>query len=456
MSTINLLPESLSKRARFLNEVQSDSNGETVVYWMERDQRVADNWALIVANEISNKLKKQLVVIFNFDTEFYGHEYRRIDFLFKGLREVEAQFEKLNIPFIVATGNSEKNIIQLLEKFNTACLVTDFNPLKPIVKSKSEIAKRINLPIIEVDAHNIVPVWRASNKEEFGARRIRGKINKLLETYLTDFPKIQKQGVGKIKFVKNNYELLLSQIDIDLSVYPINRLNSGGSAGFETLQKFFDKKLKVYGDERNDPNKNAISNLSPYFHFGQISTQRVALIMQGLADNPNAKVFLEEMIIRRELSDNYTFYNKDYDNFNGFPNWAKISLDMHRTDKREYLYSTEEFEKCITHDSLWNAAQNELLTSGKIHGYMRMYWAKKILEWTNSPEEAQNIAIYLNDKYALDGRDANGFTGIAWSIGGVHDRAWFERSVYGKVRYMNYNGAKRKFDIQKYIMNFSN
>ena len=448
--------DSARKRFRYLNDKPFNPNGETVIYWMERDQRVDDNWAFIVASEISKKHNKQLVIIFNYDTEFYGNELRRFDFLTKGLEEVELECERLNIPFIFTHGDSHDKITKQIEKINASSLITDSNPLKPIKKAKSEIAKKVNLQFLEVDAHNIVPVWIASNKEEFGARTIRGKLNHLLEEYLTDFPKIEKQIQGKIKFVKNDFEKTSSELKLDLTVKPISWIKPSSNAAFEVFQNFIDKKLKTYGDKRNDPNKNVISNLSPYFHFGQISAQRVAYIMQSLSDNPNTKVFLEEMVIRRELSDNYTFYNDNYDNFNGFPNWAKISLNTHREDKREYLYLSSEFETNSTHDPLWNAAQTELATTGKMHGYMRMYWAKKILEWTKSPEEAQNVAIYLNDKYALDGRDPNGFTGIAWSIGGVHDRAWFERSIYGKVRYMNFNGAKRKFDIQEYITNFSN
>lgn len=454
MSATNSHLDSARKRFRYLNDNSFNSRGETVVYWMERDQRVEDNWALIVANEISKKNNKQLVILFNYDIEFYGNELRRFDFMTKGLKEVEAKCKNLNIPFVFTHGNSKNKVIQQIERLNACSLITDSNPLTSIKKSKTEIAKNIAIQFLEVDAHNIVPVWIASNKEEFGARTIRGKLNKFFEEYLTDFPKIERQVKGEVKLVKNDYDKILTELDS--SVKPITWTKPGENFALKIFQEFIDKKLIKYSDERNDPNKNAISNLSPYFHFGQISTQRVALIMQGLADNPNTKVFLEEMIIRRELSDNYTFYNDNYDNFNGFPRWAKISLDIHRTDERDYLYSIEEFEKSITHDSLWNAAQIELVTTGKMHGYMRMYWAKKILEWTNSPDEGQIIAIYLNDKYSLDGRDPNGYTGIAWSIGGVHDRAWFERSVYGKVHYMNYSGAKRKFDIQKYIIKFSN
>lgn len=199
-----------------------------------------------------------------------------------------------------------------------------------------------------------------------------------------------------------------------------------------------------------------MSNLSSYLHFGQISAQRVALEVQPFIEYAESqKSFLEELIVRRELSDNFCFYNKYYDSFEGFPNWAKKTLNEHRNDKREFIYSLQQFEDAKTHDDLWNAAQIEMTTTGKMHGFMRMYWAKKILEWSASPEDALETAIYLNDKYELDGRDPNGYVGCAWSIGGVHDRAWAERPVFGKIRFMNYNGCKRKFDINSYIKKIS-
>jgi deoxyribodipyrimidine photo-lyase len=191
--------------------------------------------------------------------------------------------------------------------------------------------------------------------------------------------------------------------------------------------------------------------MSPFLHYGHISSQEIAL---EIIDQTNRKIYesyLEELIIRKELSDNYCYFNENYDNYNGFPAWAQKSLNEHRNDERDYIYSRHEFETAKTHDKLWNAAQLQMVNTGKMHGFMRMYWAKKILEWSESPEKAQEIAIYLNDKYELDGRDPSGYTGIAWSIGGVHDRAWFTRKVFGKIRYMNDKGCERKFDVEEYI-----
>ncbi len=242
----------------------------------------------------------------------------------------------------------------------------------------------------------------------------------------------------------------------DKSVDELKVFIPGEIAAKTLLQEFISNKLKKYNELRNDPANNFQSDLSPYLHFGQISAERIALEVKNSTLVEELKeAFLEELIVRRELADNYCFYISNYDNFNGFHPWAHETLNQHRADARPYIYNLEQFELAKTHDKYWNAVQNEMVIYGKMHGYMRMYWAKKILEWTKSPEEAQDFAIYLNDKYELDGRDPNGYTGIAWSIGGVHDRAWTEKDVFGKIRFMNEGGLKRKFEIDKYANKFS-
>jgi deoxyribodipyrimidine photo-lyase len=238
-------------------------------------------------------------------------------------------------------------------------------------------------------------------------------------------------------------------------VKPVSWINPGEDEALKTLRFFVSNKLNEYKKQRNDPNEYGCSQLSPYLHFGQISAQRVAIEVLNSDIQPEAIVsFLEELIIRRELSDNYCYYNPKYDSFDGFPFWAQKTLNEHRLDEREFLYNIGDFENASTHEKLWNSAQNQLKDTGKMHGYLRMYWAKKILEWTSSPEEALKTAIYLNDKYSLDGRDPNGYVGCAWSIGGVHDRAWNQHPVYGKIRYMNESGCRRKFDVKKFISHF--
>lgn len=437
------------KRLRILQEGINKSG--PVVYWMQRDQRAHDNWALLYAQQKAIEQKEQLYVVFNLVPNFLEATIRQYGFMLKGLQEVETELSKYNIPFVITTGDAGEEIPRFLESINASLLVADFNPLKIVRRWKKSVADKIKIPFHEVDAHNIVPCLHVSDKQEFAAYTIRPKIKKLLHEFLDEFPPLQKMK-SNVSTEKINWSNLYKSLNINNNVKEVDWLIPGEAAAHKILQQFITEKFARYGTERNIPTNDTQSNLSPYFHFGQISPQRVALAIQPLTEHAEShKAFLEEMIIRRELSDNFCYFNKNYDSFDGFPEWAKDSLNIHRKDKRDFIYSLEEFESARTHDDLWNAAQMEMVNKGKMHGYMRMYWAKKILEWTKSPEDAIRIAIYLNDKYELDGRDPNGYTGIAWSIGGVHDRPWFERPVYGKIRYMNYNGCAKKFDVNKYI-----
>ncbi len=426
-----------------------------VIYWMSRDQRVFDNWALIYAYQMAVERKHPFAVHFNFVPIFKNANWRHYDFMIKGLREVQKDLEEFDIPFIVTYGKHNEQISDLVEGLNAGLLVTDFSPLRNARKVRKELVDNLSIRVEEVDAHNVIPAWIVSDKQEYAARTIRPKIHKLLPEYLTNFPKLKKQKLSLKRKIKSvSLEEITKKLNYDESVEPIEWLQSGFREGMKVIDSFINQKLYGYDEKRNDPNEDYQSNLSPYLHFGQISAQKVALLVkESGAPQKDIDAFLEELIVRKELSDNYCFYNSNYNNPGGFPNWARDSLKKHQKDKREYIYSLDELENYRTHDDLWNAAQSEMVNKGKMHGYMRMYWAKKILEWTASFEIAQKYAIYLNDKYELDGRDPNGYTGIAWSIGGVHDRPWFEREVFGKVRYMNYNGAARKFDVNKYIKN---
>jgi len=435
--------------------------GETasgpVVYWMSRDQRVNDNWALIHAANEARKRRAPLAVVFNLVPEFLGATVRQYDFMLNGLREIEKSLQKLSIPFVLLTGKPATNIPLFLKKTGAGLLVKDFSPLKINRLWTKDVAARANIPIHEVDAHNIVPCRIAAGKQEFGAYTIRPRINRRLGEFFDDFPRLRKHAYPwPHKIVPINWQKIRGTIKVDNKVAAISWLHAGEKAARKVLKEFIAKRLISYDEKRNDPNENGQSNLSPYLHFGQISAQRAAMeIMKAAAGDGAKGAFLEELIIRRELSDNFCFYNNNYDNPDGFPDWAKRTLNDHRNDPREYSYSTDQFEMAETHDDLWNAAQKEMVITGKMQGFMRMYWAKKILEWTPNVEKAMIIAIYLNDKYELDGRDPNGYAGIAWSLGGVHDRAWGERDIFGKIRYMNFGGCKRKFDVAAYIEKIS-
>jgi len=432
-----------------------------VVYWMSRDQRIHDNWALVFAAKKAAGLKSSLIVLFCIVSDFLGAGLRHYDFMLKGLEQTRKACLSYGIPFMIIKGSPEKEIPAFIKTSVASTLVTDFDPLKIKRNWKNAILGKTPAAIYEVDAHNIVPCWHASNKLEYGAYTIRPKIKKLLGSYLEDFPDTEEllkpfknkktQSLEK-ESVKINEENLIAGLKINNSPPAVSWIKPGYRPALEMLGNFLQKGIYNYNEHRNDPSQNAQSHLSPYIHYGQISAQRIALeILKLDIEEALKEPFLEELIVRRELSDNYCYYNENYGSFDGFPSWAKETLNIHRHDKRDYLYSFNEFENAQTHDDLWNAAQIEMVKYGKMHGYMRMYWAKKILEWTASPEQALEYAIFLNDKYSLDGRDPNGYTGIAWSIGGVHDRAWRERNIFGKIRYMSYSGCRRKFDINKYI-----
>jgi deoxyribodipyrimidine photo-lyase len=439
------------QRIRRLNKLNY-KNGP-VVYWMSRDQRVHDNWALLYAQELAERHETDMCIVFCLSPKFLDASHRQYDFMIRGLVEIEKALNKYNIPFQLLLGEPAIEIAKYLNRKKIGALVTDFSPLRIKREWNRAIINRLDIPIFEVDAHNIVPCWKASDKQEYAAYTFRPKINGLLGEYLCEFPQLKKQkSKGKFKIASNNWAKAKKSLKVDRSIQPVEWISPGYKGGMKRITEFLKRHLPDYADRRNDPNKKAQSDLSPYLHFGQISAQRVALdVEKSKLNKDSTDSFLEELIVRRELADNFCYHNDKYDSFESFPDWARKTLNDHRKDKRDIIYTPRQFEDGETHDDLWNAAQMEMVITGKMHGYMRMYWAKKILEWSKTPEEALETAIYLNDKYELDGRDPNGYSGIAWSIGGVHDRAWPERKIFGKIRYMSYDGCRRKFDVDKYI-----
>jgi deoxyribodipyrimidine photo-lyase len=428
-----------------------------IVYWMSRDQRAHDNWALLFAQELGFKQRTPLAVVLCLVPQFLGATIRQYGFMLQGLRETENILKGKNIPFFLILGSPEKEIPKFAAQNEISALVTDLDPLRLKKTWKKSVLNRIDIPVYEVDAHNIIPCWIASPKQEFAAYTFRPKVKRQLSEFMDDFPNLKKHTFSwKEKAEETDWGRAKKSLKVDRKVLEVDWIKPGEKAAKQTLSHFIQYKLSDYDAKRNDPNQDGQSNLSSYLHFGQISAQRVALLIKKSSTPPSKQQsFLEELIVRRELADNFCFYNGHYDDFKGFPDWAKKTLNEHRHDRREYIYSLEQFETGQTHDDLWNAAQKEMVKTGKMHGYLRMYWAKKILEWTETPDEALKAAIYLNDKYELDGRDPNGYTGIAWSIGGVHDRAWFPRPIFGKVRYMSYKGASLKFDVKAYIKKVS-
>ncbi|MBD3191986.1 MAG: deoxyribodipyrimidine photo-lyase [Candidatus Heimdallarchaeota archaeon] len=439
-------------RIKKLNNYDINKQGDYVLYWMQAAQRAEDNLALEYAIKQANELKKPLIVCFGLTDHFPEANIRHYHFMLQGLQEVGQALHKRGIKFLIRKESPERAAVKMAE--NASLIIGDRGYLKIEKEWRRYVQGRINSPLIQVETNVVVPIEEASNKEEYAAYTIRPKINKQLDDYLIG---IKERTVKNSSldfdfqtFKISDIQKAFAELNIDKSVPKSDYFKGGTSKAKRLLKSFITKKLEKYADLRNDPSKDYLSHMSPYLHFGQISPRFIALQISKTAD-PGKEAYLEELIIRRELSMNFVFYNEHYDDFERIlPHWAKKTLEEHRKDEREYLYSLEEFEQAKTHDPYWNAAQTEMVKTGKMHGYLRMYWGKKILEWTENPQKAHEIALYLNNKYELDGRDPNGFTGVAWCFG-KHDRAWKERPIFGKVRYMNARGLERKFDINSYV-----
>jgi len=447
-----------NERIEKLND-KSINKGKYVLYWMQSSQRDHFNHALEYSILNANELQKPLIVYFGITDKFPEANRRHYHFMFEGLMDVKASLEDRNIEMIILTESPEIGAIKLSKK--ASLVIVDAGYLKIERKWRNIVAKHVECPLIQVETNVIVPVKTASPKEEYSAATFRRKINKVLDKFLipleNSYPEISSEDFDFESVNIKNIENLIKSLNINENVIESKYFHGGNNEALKHLNDFLNNKLEKYGEFKNDPNKDYLSNMSPYLHFGQISP--LFIVLKVLNSNASGKeAFLEELIVRRELSMNFVYYNSDYDSFKGIPGWAKNTLLEHENDKRLPIYSLKELENAETGDPYWNASQKEMMITGKMHGYMRMYWGKKILEWVQNPEEAYKIALYLNNKYEIDGRDPNGFTGVAWCFG-KHDRAWKERDIFGKVRYMNANGLKRKFDADGYvekIMKYSN
>nr|CDS28155.1 deoxyribodipyrimidine photo lyase [Hymenolepis microstoma] len=457
----------------------------SVVYWMNRDQRVQDNWALLFAQRIGIKFSLPLAICFSLPSSAAIQTRRHANFLLEGLAEVEQECNELNIGFHIIfetgapkprTGEKRKAdcepssngiadrkhapLINFLKKMEARVVITDFSPLRDDLHFLETIKDRLpqDIPFYQVDAHNVIPVWFVSDKVEYAARTIRPKLHEKAKELFTDFPPIVSHPYAKQTEPVDWSRIKEFLTDrVTETVEAVEKYKGGAKAGFFQLYTFLHARLPTYEKDRNDPTKDSLSNLSPWLHFGHISPQRCLWEAEFLQKQHKASVdaFIEEAFIRRELADNFCFYNKHYDSLKGAWSWAQETLRKHSNDIRQPSYSEEKMESASTGDELWNAAQRQLLWEGKMHGFLRMYWAKKILEWhAGGPEKALKLGIYLNDKYSLDGTDPNGYVGVMWSICGIHDQGWMERPVFGKIRFMNFTGCKRKFDVAAFIKKY--
>ena len=440
-------------RLRRLNEHEPRA-GRYVLYWMQASQRTRFNHALEYAIEQANALNLAVVVGFGLMDDYPEANLRHYAFMLQGLRDVKRALAGRGIALVVRRGQPAEVALSLAEE--AALVVCDRGYLRHQVTWRDQVADRAAACVVEVESDVVVPVEQASEKLEFAARTIRPKIHRRLEENLSPLPsrKVKRDSAGMklpsdINVERTESVLEGMKLDRSVGISPI--FIGGQEEAQHRLKGFMRDKLPGYAKGRNEPAAGQTSTMSAYLHFGQISPIEIALAVRASsAPKVDRDAYIEELIVRRELSVNFVTYNGQYDRYEGLPVWAKQTLAEHRRDKRPALYSRADLEAGRTSDPYWNAAQHEMTNTGFMHNYMRMYWGKKIIEWSPSPQEAFETALHLNNKYFLCGRDPNGYTGVAWLFG-LHDRPWQERPAFGKVRYMNAAGLERKFDIDAYV-----
>ena len=450
LSTLRLNP-----RLRLRNDLPLRREGKVVLYWMQRSQRARGNEAFNTAVLLANTLGLPLIVLFRLKPDFPGATERHFAFLLEGLAETAREAEERGATFLLRFGEAG-DVAGVAREVNAAVVVGDENPLREPEAWRAEAAAALEVAFVTVDADVIVPS-SLFEKEEYAARTLRPKIMSELERFLVPVadPEVEHRLPGPERPAGDQLDPdgLLARLSPDTSSRRLLGVQAGTEAGLAELDDFITRRLSRYDVRRRHPEyPEGTSRLSPWLHFGQLGPLQIALQVVAADVGEDAReAFLEELVVRRELAVNFVVHNPDYDRFAGLPSWGLTTLAEHAGDPRPHLYSREEFESGQTHDPLWNAAQKEMMHTGFMHGYMRMYWAKKILHWSRTPEEAYETAVILNDRWSLDGRDPSGYSNIAWAIGGRHDRPWPEREVFGKVRSMTYKSTSRKFDSAAYV-----
>lgn len=425
-----------------------------VLYWMQEAQRVHYNQALTLAIHTANKHQLPLVVLFILNPAYKDANLRHYQFMLEGIFKLKQAFKDLNITFLIEVNTFNEALTPYLK--DAAAFVMDKSYLRFMRQEKMHLAKEADkekLLTLMVETEVIVPVEKASPKLEYSARTIRPKLLRLVHTYLEDdsLKKVNHAIDLSTQFMQESIDDLIQRINPSNIAQPTTYFIGGYDEALKRLDVFLDTNLKDYGE--NDPSKARISTLSPYLHFGQISPMEVYHRIDAYQDTYPSKVeaYLEQLLVRRELAFNYVTYQEWYDQFDTMSDaWAYQTMTIHAEDEREFIYTIDDYLSFNTHDPYFNAAMKEMVKTGFMHNYMRMYWGKKIIEWSHSYKEAYYTIKTLNDRLFYDGRDPNSYASIAWLFG-KHDRAWTERAIFGKLRYMNANGLKRKFDIETYV-----
>ncbi|KAM0680165.1 hypothetical protein GINT2_001548 [Glugoides intestinalis] len=431
----------MDDRIKKLNKFTSHTN---TLYIISRDQRIHENHAVLFSMELAHKNNANLFIGIEFDK--IKMNSRQEIFILEGLVELESECRNYNLSL------ANINDLELFITENSiGSIVLDFNPMREYLKRQQEIAsmcERYEIALFVCDSHNVVPCTMLSTYKRT-PKAVRTDLYKIWNTYLEEYPKLEPYEYRNDTAIKKNSQFTEMLNKIKEERNEASGFRGGYKKGMKQLELFFKERLKTYDKDRNDPDSQGLSELSPYLHTGQISPLQVVLLTIEKAGANN--VFINEVFIWRETAEHFVHHEKNYDNLDGALLWAKESLHAHKEDERKTRYDKESLENAKTNDALWNAAQNQLLETGKIHGYARMYWAKQLLRWTSGPEEALKIGMELNDDYAIDGNDPNGYLGVMWCICGSMDRAFGERPIFGKIRTMK--AIKCPLYIQEWTKN---
>ncbi|EQC30056.1 hypothetical protein SDRG_12331 [Saprolegnia diclina VS20] len=457
-------------RLKWLRGESTANGGRHVLYYMQASLRTRYNYALHAAIKAANTLQQPLHVLFTVDTSAERMSERHMAFLLESLKDVHASLQSQKIPFHAVHCERASSMTPVeaiaFASANASVVVTDHPYLRHERCRTEAFVAAVKVPVLQVEADVMIPVTTISNHEEHNNGTIRPKIKKLMPNYLLPLPPLRylkptvpdtwSPPLTPLDLSASVESLLAAAPDVDVSVPRVSTYLGGETQAQATLDVFLRDKLLDYETERNKPDKDATSNLSPYLRYGNISPVDVALRVLA-TEGPEPAMTLsrnhmiDEMVVRRELAVNFVWYNRhDYDSLACLPPVAANTLAKHASDKRDYVYSADQLERAKTHDAYWNACQLDMMATGKMQGYLRQYWGKKILEWSATPEEGHAFAVVQNAKYNLDGYDPNGYAGVAWSFG-KHDRVFSERPVYGTVRYMGARRLNDIFDMPAYI-----
>ncbi len=455
----------LSLRRRDANQNDTRATGDYVLYWMQSSHRFEDNWALRYAVLQADALGKPLLIHQGLDPT-YEHANDRIHtVILENAKALHRRAAKLGLRYqfvLRRRRDDDRRVVDHLAA-RAAIVITDLFPTAGIAERTARFAERCPVRVVEVESHCIVPYGNFV-KEEYAARTIRPKIAKVLDHALEP---VEDRG-PRAKFTESMWESIdvprvdfsdfdvaaaVASCEIDHSVAPVP-FTSGLDGARKRLAAFCKDGIADYAERRNEPkDTNGSSRLSPYLHFGQISAAEVARTVRETGHKESVQKFEDELVTWRELAYNFCVRNPNFGKLKGLPDWAHRSMEKHKDDPREHIYSLEQLERAETYDELWNAAQREMVRTGHMHNVTRMLWGKSVLLWTARYKHALEHLILLNNKYALDGRDPSSYGGIQWCFG-KFDRPWFDKPVFGVIRPMSLARARQKFDAEAYIRMF--